>query len=302
MCDDIRSEILQLKETHNAIILAHNYVTHDIQDIADFVGDSLELSRKAQNNQAETIVFCGVRFMAETAKILSPHARVLMPNPNAGCPMADMCSPEALRTYRESHPDHLIIAYVNTTAATKALVDICCTSGNAENLIRRLPPEQPKMFLPDKNLGANLNKKLGISMALWEGCCHVHHGLSLDALHRAKAAHPEAEIIVHLECRPEIVDFADAALSTSGMLVYVANSSAKIFIIGTEEGMLHRLRKEHPDRTFIPVAPALSCRDMKMVTLQNVRDCLKYGTGEVTLSQDILIDALRPIERMLALS
>ncbi|MFA5625309.1 MAG: quinolinate synthase NadA [Bradymonadales bacterium] len=298
----LKEEILALKREKGAIILAHNYIDGKIQDVADFVGDSLELSVKARDNEADIIVFCGVRFMAETAKILSPKATVLMPNLNAGCPMADNCDPVALAAYRANHPDTTIIAYVNTTAATKSLVDICCTSGNAEKIVQSVASDKDILFLPDHNLGANLNKKLGVNMILWKGCCPVHHALELSSVRAAKEVHPESPILVHLECQPEIVELADAALSTRGILDWAAKSDAKSFIIGTEEGMLYRLRKENPHKTFYGLEPALICPDMKVTTLQQLRDSLKYEQYPIELDEEVMKRALVPIQRMLELS
>ena len=292
-------EILELKESTGAIILAHNYVDAQIQDIADFCGDSLELSRKAQSCHAEIIIFCGVRFMGETAKLLSPNARVYMPAPDAGCPMADMCDPNQLRAYKREHPDHQLVAYVNTTAETKSLVDICVTSGNAEKIVPKLDPTRPIMFLPDRNLGANLNHKLGMNMELWNGCCPIHHAISRNAIMAAKNRHPSAPVMVHLECQPEIVEIADAALSTSGMLKFVENSSAREFIVGTESGMIHRLEKSFPDRRFYGLEPRIFCRNMKKLTLEQVRDCLLGKGFEITLPAEIMESAVKPILRML---
>lgn len=299
---DLHSEILELKKAQNAVILAHNYVMPELQDLADFVGDSLELSIKARDNQAETIVFCGVRFMAETAKLLSPKARVLMPNKAAGCPMADQITPERLKAYREANPDDLIIAYVNTTAATKAYVDVCVTSGNAERVISQLPKEQAKMFLPDRNLGDYINKRLGISMKLWEGYCPIHDALKLSALEDAHQEHPNAEIIVHPECRPEIIARADAALSTSQMIRHAQASKNNEFIVCTELGLIYRLRLENPGKHFYHVAPPLICPDMKVTTIADLHRSLRDGLYEITLPQDIMERAVKPIHRMLEMS
>lgn len=300
--NQIQNEIIALKKSSGAVLLAHNYVEPEIQDIADFCGDSLELSRKAKENCAETIVFCGVRFMGETAKLLSPKSHVLMPCPDAGCPMADMCSPEELRAFKASHPNHILAAYVNTTAVTKSLVDICVTSGNAEKIIQKLGNDRPIMFLPDRNLGANLNNRLKMKMDLWHGCCPIHNAISLESLKKARADYPDAPIMVHLECTPEIVAEANAALSTAGMLKFVENSDAKTFIVGTEAGMLHRLETMFPDRCFVGLEPRILCRDMKKMSLERVRDCFIGKGFEITLPEDILTSAVKPIERMLELS
>lgn len=298
----IQEEILELKARMGATILVHNYVDAEVQDIADFCGDSLELSRKAKANDAETIIFCGVRFMGETAKLLSPDARVLMPAKGAGCLMADMCDPERIRAYKANHPDHLLVAYVNTTAETKSLVDICVTSGNAERIVKKLGSDRPIMFLPDQNLGANLNNRLGMKMDLWPGCCPVHHAIAASSIEAARAAHPNAPVMVHLECRPDIVAIADAAVSTAGMLKFVENSDAREFIVGTEAGMIYRLECMFPDRKFYIIEPTPICKNMKKITLENVRDCLLGHGFEITLPQDIMETAVRPIERMLELS
>ena len=226
-------EIKQLKTERNAVILAHNYVRPELQEIADFTGDSLELSIKAKNVKAETIVFCGVRFMAETAKLLSPDSVVLLPNPDAGCPMADMAAADAVAAYRAAHPEAFLVAYVNTTADVKAHVDLCCTSGNAEKIISELPEGQEVLFLPDRNLGGNMNRKLDCKMDLWPGCCPTHDRVTPEMIAEARAAHPGAKVLVHPECTPEVVAAADQALSTGGILKFVRESSDKAFIIGT---------------------------------------------------------------------
>ena len=298
----MQEEILALKRATGITILCHNYVDGAVQDIADFVGDSLELSQQAKRCGARDILFCGVRFMAETAKLLSPGSRVYTARRDAGCPMADMCQPEALRMWKRDHPDHLIIAYVNTTAETKSFVDICVTSGNAERILKKLDTARPMMFLPDQNLGANLNERLGIQMELWNGYCSTHHRISVGDIERAKAEHPEAEVFVHLECRPEVVRAADAALSTSGMLAYVKTHDAPSYIVGTEEGMIYRLRKEFPEKAFYGLKPLVLCPNMKKIGLDDVLECLKGNGHEIQLSDEILTSALEPVERMLAMS
>lgn len=299
---DLIEEIKQLKAERNAVILAHNYVRPELQEIADFSGDSLELSIKAKNAKAKTIVFCGVRFMAETAKLLSPDSVVLLPNPDAGCPMADMAAADAVAAYRAAHPEAFLVAYVNTTADVKAHVDLCCTSGNAEKIIAELPEEREVLFLPDRNLGGNMNRKLDRKMKLWPGCCPTHDHVTPEMISEARAAHPGAKVLVHPECAPEVVAAADAALSTGGILKFVRESSDNAFIIGTESGILHRLRKENPDKKFYPLQPEMVCPDMKKITLENVRDCLKNMAPRVELSEEILREAVKPIEAMLARS
>ena len=295
----LEEEIESLKQQRNAVILAHNYTRPEIQDIADFVGDSLELSRKAAECRAPVIVFCGVRFMAETAKILSPESTVLHPNPYSGCPMADMADPDAVAEYKEKHPDTLIVAYVNTTAATKTAVDLCCTSGNAEKLIASLPPERKILFLPDANLGSNLNAKLNRHMELWPGCCPTHNRIMPEHILAAKEKHPDALVLVHPECLPAVVRLADRALSTGGMLKFVRESACRAFIIGTECGILHRMRKENPDKAFYPLEPAVVCPNMKKITLEDVLFCLRDMAPEIELPEDVCRAAKAPIDRML---
>ena len=295
----LEEEITGLKRQRNAVILAHNYTRPEIQDIADFVGDSLELSRKAAECHAPVIVFCGVRFMAETAKILSPESVVLHPNPHSGCPMADMAEPDAVAEYKGKHPGTLVVAYVNTTAATKTEVDLCCTSGNAETLIASLPPERKILFLPDVNLGANLNIKLNRHMELWPGYCPTHNRIMPEHILAAKEKHPDALVLVHPECLPAVVKLADRALSTGGMLKFVRESAHREFIIGTECGILHRMRKENPDKAFYPLEPAVVCPNMKKITLEDVLFCLRDMTPEIELPEDVRRAAKAPIDRML---
>ena len=292
-------EISVLKKRHNALILAHNYTRPEIQDLADFVGDSLELSRKAAACHAPVIVFCGVRFMAETAKTLSPESIVLHPNPYSGCPMADMASPEAVAVYRKNHPGTLVVAYVNTTAATKTEVDICCTSGNAEKLIAGLPAREKILFLPDANLGANLNNKLGRKMDLWPGCCPTHNKILPEHITAAKEKHPGALVLVHPECTPAVVALADRALSTGGMLKFVHESEHREFIIGTECGILYRMGKENPGKRFYPLEPAVICPNMKRITVEDVLFALRDLSPRIELDEAMRKKAKAPIERML---
>ena len=296
---DVSSEIRRLKEERGAILLAHNYTIGAVQDIADFTGDSLELSRKAAACQAKTIVFCGVRFMAETAKVLSPTALVLHPNPQSGCPMADMASPEEVAKYRAEHPDTLLVAYVNTTAATKCHVDICCTSGNAEKIIAAIPKDQKIMFLPDGNLGRNVAAKLHREMEFWPGFCPTHFKILPEMITAAKAAHPEAEVIIHPECAPATVALCDQALSTGGMLRYAKESPSRQFIVATESGLLHRLRKENPEKEFFTLTPEPLCPNMKRISLEDVYLALRDLSPAVELAPEILEGARRPIEKML---
>lgn len=299
---ELINEINRLKQERNAVILAHNYVNGDVQDIADFTGDSLELSIKAQNIKAPVIVFCGVSFMAESAKILSPDSKVLLPVMDAGCQMADMASAQAVADYRKANPDTVLVAYVNTTAAVKAEVDICCTSANAEKVVKSIPADKKIMFLPDRNLGANVSKALNRPMELWPGCCPIHDQVLAESIKIAREKHPQAKLMVHPECPPEILALADIALSTGGMLRAVKESPAgSEFIVGTEYGILHRLEKENPDKKFYPLEPRPTCRDMKKITLEDIRNVLRDLSNEVILSDEMIARAKCPIERMLAL-
>ena len=297
---DIIGEIKALKAERNALILAHNYVRPELQDLADFTGDSLELSIKAREAKAPLMVFCGVRFMAETAKLLSPDSTVLLPNPDSDCPMARMADGKQVEAWRSEFPDAVFAAYVNTTAETKAQVDICCTSGNAEKVIKSLDGKKI-VFLPDRNLGGNINNILGTEMALWNGCCPVHDQVTPEMLKGAREFFPDAAIIIHPECRSECVAEADAALSTAGMLKYVRECTKKTIVVATESGLLHRLKKENPDKRFIPLAPEILCPDMKKITLEDLRDALKFNQHEIVLPPEIMERAVKPIEKMLAL-
>ena len=293
-------KINELRKIRNAVILAHNYVLGEVQDIADFVGDSLELSIKAAATKSPVIVFCGVSFMAETAKLLAPESTVLLPVPNAGCAMADMATAEAVRELRKQHPDAVFIAYVNTTAAVKAEVDICCTSANAEKIVSSVPADKEIVFLPDQNLGANVMKKLNREMILFNGYCPTHHRVDPAALDAVRQQNPGAPILVHPECPVEVTAKADVALSTGGMLKYVQESPAESFVIGTEYGIIHRLRKENPGKEFIALTPAPRCMDMKKITLQTVLQSLENMESAVELPQALIERARLPIERMLA--
>ncbi len=299
--NEIIREIEKLKAEKHAVILAHNYVDGNIQDIADFCGDSLELSIKAKQVSAPVIVFCGVRFMAETAKLLSPESTVLLPRSDAGCPMADMADAETVADYKAAHPDTVLVAYVNSTAAAKASVDICCTSGNVEKVLRSIPADREIMFLPDRNLGKNMMNKLDREMALWEGCCPVHNLVTAEIIAEARKAHPGALVLIHPECQESVAAAADAALSTGGILKYVRESDAKEFVIGTEKGILHRLIRENPGKTFYPLLPEIICTDMKKISLTDVRDALRDMKEQIELPEELMQKAVRPIEAMLAL-
>ena len=296
---NIIEKIKALKEKHKALILAHNYTLPEIQDIADFVGDSLELSRKAAECHAPVIAFCGVRFMAETAKILSPDSIVILPNANSGCPMANMADFQSVKKYKIEHPNTIIAAYVNTTAETKTLVDICCTSGNAEEVLRSIPPDREIMFLPDANLGSNLINKLGRKMRLWPGFCPAHNKILPDAITKARAGHPDAIVLVHPECLPAVVAEADYALSTGGMLKFVRESEHADFIIGTESGIIHRMKSENPEKHFFPIAPEVLCPNMKKITLEDLLFSLEELSNRIELTPEVISAARKPIERML---
>ena len=298
---DKLSRIKELKAALNAVILAHNYQPPEVQDIGDFVGDSLALAMQAKKLSAPVIVCCGVRFMAETAKILSPSAQVLLPASGAGCPMADMSDPAEVAAYKKAHPDTLLVAYVNTTAAVKALVDICCTSANADRVLRSLPADREIMFLPDRNLGRNVARQLGREVQVWPGCCPVHDAVTAEALLAMKRRHPKALALVHPECRPDVVAVADEALSTGGMVKFIRESPCREFIVGTEGGILHRLAIENPDKRLYPLEPMLVCPDMKKTSLEDVLRALETRQEVIELPADILEKARRPIERMLAL-
>jgi len=295
----VEEEISALKKRRGALILAHNYTRPEIQDLADFVGDSLELARKAAECRAPVIVFCGVRFMAETAKILSPDSVVLHPDPRAGCPMAEMASREAVAEYRRQHPETLIVAYVNTTAETKTEVDICCTSGNAGTLVSQLPADREILFLPDANLGENLNNASGRKMALWPGCCPTHNRILPEHIAVAKEKHPDAVVLVHPECTPAVVALADKALSTGGMLKFVRGSDNREFIIGTERGIIHRMRKENHGKVFHPLEPAVICPNMKKITPEHVLFALRDLAPRVEIDEAVARRARAPIDRML---
>ncbi|NLF93027.1 MAG: quinolinate synthase NadA [Oligosphaeraceae bacterium] len=297
---DMHEDIAALKRDLRAVILAHNYTLPEIQDLADFVGDSLELSRKAAACRAPVIVFCGVRFMAETAKILSPDSIVLHPNEFSGCPMADMASPEQIRKYKSAHPDTLLVAYVNTTAECKALVDICCTSGNAEKIISSLPAEREIMFLPDANLGRNIAAKLKRPMSFWPGCCPTHNRIQPEQVAQAKAAHPAALVLAHPECPPAVVALADRSLSTGGMLKFAREAAAREFIICTESGIIHRMQKENPAKIFHTLAPEPLCPNMKKITLQDVWSAMRNLAPRIELPDEVIRLARRPIDKMLA--
>jgi len=309
---DLKAEIRRLCQEKNAIILAHYYTVGDIQDVADFVGDSLALARKAAETDAQMMVMAGVHFMAETCKLLSPEKTVLCPDLNAGCSLADSCKAEDLKKFKEEHPGHLVVSYVNTTAAVKALTDVVVTSGNAKRVIDQLPEDAEIIFGPDYNLGNYINSVTGRQMLLWNGGCHVHERFSLEKIIELKQEYPEAVVMAHLECKAPVLAVADVKGSTADMLKYARESEAKQFIVATEAGILHELQRTCADKEFIPVPPEISesglecscneCQYMKLNTLLKIYNCLKYEWPAVEIDPSLAADAVKPIEKMLQLS
>jgi quinolinate synthase len=301
MMDDnseLEARISQLKQKRNAIILAHNYQLGEVQDIADFVGDSLELSQKAAATKADVIVFCGVHFMAETASILSPDKTVLLPDMSAGCPMANMINADDLRRMKHEHPRAVVVCYVNTTAEVKAESDVCCTSANAVQLVQRLEAEEI-IFVPDQYLGAYVSKKTGRDMILWPGYCPTHARILAADIQRLRKAYPHADVMVHPECRPEVIEMADFVLSTGGMIRHAKTTRSAEIVVGTEFGIIHRLRKENPAKTFIPVSEQAVCPRMKLITLENIAWSLEDLSPEVKVPEEIRIKAKQAVDRML---
>ena len=296
---EIRDRICELRKEMNAVILTHNYQLGEVQDIADFVGDSLELSIKASKTAADVIVFCGVRFMAETAYILSPGKTVLLPSLDSGCPMADMADARTLKKLKEEHPDALVVTYVNSSAEVKALSDICVTSANAVTVVESLPADREIIFVPDKNLGAYVERKTSRKMILWPGYCPTHMRIKPEDVIRKKQEFPDAAVMVHPESRPDVIDLADEALSTGGMLKFASETSASKIIVGTEVGMLYRLAKENPGKQFIPVSEQAICPMMKMHRLETVLDAMEHIRHSIVVPEDIRKKALLPIEKML---
>ncbi len=296
----LREKILRLKQKRHAIILAHNYQPGEVQDIADIVGDSLELSRAAATLDCEVIVFCGVDFMAETAAILSPQKHVLLPAPDACCPMAEMITPGELALLRERYPDAAVVCYVNTTAEIKAGSDICCTSSNAVNVVNSLD-EQRVIFVPDRNLARYVARFTEKEILPWDGYCIVHEQFTPDHLREAKQHYPNAEVIVHPECRPEVIDLADHVASTSGIIRYICSSDKPEFIIGTEVGILHRIKKECPEKQCYPLSDTAICRNMKKTDLTKVYAALLHNSPRITVPETIAIKARAAIDRMLAI-
>lgn len=304
---DLFSEIERLKIEKNAIVLAHYYQEPDIQDIADFIGDSLALAQKAQSTTADIIVFAGVHFMAETAKILNPNKKVLLPDLKAGCSLADSAPADAFRNFKEKYPDHIVITYINCSAEIKALSDIICTSSNAEAIIKSLPKEQKIIFAPDKNLGAYLIKKTGRDMVLWNGSCMVHEIFSLEKITKLKMRHPNAKVIAHPECEEAVLQAADFIGSTSALLKYSTQNPAMEFIVATESGIIHQMQIESPLKTFIPAPPdnSCACNDcpfMKLNTLEKLYLCMEYEEPEIIMEERLIKASKKPIERMLEIS
>ncbi|MFH1096011.1 MAG: quinolinate synthase NadA [Candidatus Desantisbacteria bacterium] len=295
----IQQKITTIKEKKQAIILAHNYQRPEIQDIADFVGDSLDLSRMAANTKARVIVFCGVHFMAETAKILSPDKMILLPDVDAGCPMADMVPVEELRKLKSIHPDAVVVSYVNTHADVKAESDYCCTSANGLLVVSAIPDGKKIIFTPDKYLGDYIIKQTGRDMILTDGFCPTHQTITVEGILRLKEKYPQAIVIVHPECNPEIIDIAYKALSTNGMCKYVTDSEAKEFIVGTETGIIHRLKKENPQKQFYPASERTVCPNMKLITMEKLLWALEEDVYQVEVPEDIAEKARMAIERML---
>jgi len=304
---DLFEEIERLKKEKNAVVLAHYYQEPDIQDIADYIGDSLGLSQQAAKTDADIIVFAGVHFMAETAKILSPQKKVLLPDLKAGCSLADSCPPHLFRKFKENYPDHLVITYVNCTAELKALSDIVCTSSNAVQIVESLPKDQKIIFGPDKNLGAYVAKKTGRDLVLWNGACMVHEIFSREKITKLKERYPNAKLLAHPECEEVILKMADYIGSTTGLLKYATKSPEKEFIVATESGIIHQMQKDNPGKVFIPAPPNNNCAcndcpHMKRNTLEKLYLCIKNGMPEVTVPEDIIKRAVKPIERMLEIS
>jgi quinolinate synthase len=297
----LKSEIRELLVKRKAVLLAHNYQRDEIQEIADHTGDSLGLSQVAADSDAEVIVFAGVHFMAESAAILAPDKIVLLPNKDAGCPMADMITPEGVAALKERYPGGTVVAYVNTSAAVKAVSDICCTSGNAVNVARSLPPEaDPLIMIPDQNLARYIADKVDREIVWHDGYCPIHHQYTAKDVLEVKEEYPNAVFAAHPECRPEVLELADHITSTSGMYAFAKESDAKEIIVGTEMGVLYRMREESPDKRFIPLSENMICPNMKVTTLADIRDCLVNMEPVVTVEEDIRIAAKRTLDRMLA--
>ncbi len=304
---DLEYEIERLKKEKNAVILAHYYQESEIQDVADYIGDSLGLSQQAAKTDADIIVFAGVHFMAETAKMLNPEKKVLLPDLKAGCSLADSCPPHLFRKFKAQHPDHIVVSYINCTAELKTLTDICCTSTNAVHIIESIPKDQPIIFAPDKNLGKYLMKKTGRDLLLWDGACMVHEIFSKERITKLRLRHPDAKLIAHPECEEIILDAADYIGSTTGLLNYTINSDANTFIVATESGILHQMEKRSPHKTFIPAPPNNSCAcndcpHMKRNTMEKLYNAMTYELPEIILEDWIIEEGRACIDRMLEIS
>jgi quinolinate synthase len=300
--DQLRSIVEKMKKEREAVFLVHNYQRLEVQRLADHIGDSLALAQAAVRSRARLIVFCGVHFMAETAKLLNPDSKVIMPDPGAGCPMADMVTPEALRTARAGYGDPMVVAYVNTSAAVKAESDICCTSSNAVRVVQSVPRQRRILFVPDRNLGAYAAKTTGRDVILWPGHCFVHDRITVDDVRAARREHPEARLIVHPECRPQVVELADEVASTSGMVQAVReHPEIDQWIIGTENGLVEQLAAAHPGKGIYPLSPDAVCNNMKLTTLAKAAWALEHEAGEVTVPLRVAERARLALERMLAL-
>jgi quinolinate synthase len=304
---DLFAEIEKLKKEKNAIVLAHYYQEPDIQDVADYIGDSLGLAQQAAKTDADIIVFAGVHFMAETAKILNPSKKVLLPDLKAGCSLSDSAPPALFKAFKDKYPDHLVITYINCSAGMKALSDIICTSSNAQAIVESLPKEQPLIFAPDKNLGAYINKVTGRNMVLWNGACMVHEIFSLEKITKLKHRHPQAKLIAHPECEEPVLALADYIGSTTGLLKFTERDDAKEYIVATETGILHQMQKANPGKTFIPAPPNNSCAcndcpHMKLNTLEKLYLCMQFELPEINMDESLRLAARKPIDRMLEIS
>jgi len=315
--EQLIEQINLLRTQKNAVIMAHYYQRAELQDIADFVGDSLALARQAAKTDADIIVLCGVHFMGETAKIICPNKKVLIPDPQAGCSLADSCKAEELAQWKQQHPEYMVVSYVNTSAAVKALTDVVVTSSNALKIVKQLPEDQPILFAPDKNLGNYINSITGRNMALWDGACHVHSRFSVQALLQLKKDYPQAKVLAHPECKKIIVDIADVVGSTEALLNYAKNSDENVFIVATESGILHKMQLSCPQKTFIAVPPEATeiivdgklspcscneCEYMRLNTLQKLYECLRDEKYEIKVDSFLAQQAIKPIEKMLRMS
>jgi len=304
---DLFAEIEKLKKEKNAVLLAHYYQEPDIQDVADYIGDSLGLAQQAEKTNADMIVFAGVHFMAETAKILNPGKKVVIPDFKAGCSLSDSCPPPLFKKFKEQHPDHIVVSYINCSAGIKALSDVIVTSSNARVIVESFPKDQKIIFAPDKNLGAYINKVTGRNMLLWNGACMVHEIFSLEKITKLKTRHPKAKFIAHPECEEPVLRLADYIGSTTGLLKYTEKDDAMEYIVATETGILHQMMKASPHKTFIPAPPTNNCAcndcpHMKLNTLEKLYLCMKYELPEINMDEELRLAALKPIKRMLEIS